>query len=278
MGVFPGESVLGEPSSELHGETHHMNSYGSQLVRKLNDDMNLDASARILCLAWWELEGCSVKSAVANILELSKCGFCATRVKHDAEPVSGLDFRISHGFVVVELKRNDMDQHAPPEFIFGERIKNTMYLRMDWGEDHLRMQLRDTDSDFQSHVRVFEARGNAVFVGVVALPVAAATAVSLGFGGLAAVILYGGMGAGVAYAESSYAGAYYERTVDSSNALVRLNAFLEEVKDREYSLTEWNCNHFVDGVLEVLLKGPPPSRSRYEKKFLAKYPDTPEID
>jgi len=60
---------------------------------------------------------------------------------------------------------------------------------------------------------------------------------------------------GAAYAEMSHWKEEFVPTKNPRVALQQLYALLNAHTDTEYSLSNWNCNHFADYVMEGLARG-----------------------
>jgi len=195
----------------------------------------------------------TVRLVADKIQQLYAHGYTAVEVKRDQDHVSDLDPVRLHGFVMVKL--------------YGKG--KTKFMRLDWGEDGLGMQLASAETAMMTYMGAGKgAESTGVSVGAVAgaaglIAVCAAfwwmTSITLAATVASATLGVGSVGVAVplgvyAAAENAHVNAEFSQVHDPSSALPRLHEFLSGFADAgtDYSLASWNCNHFANKVKELL--------------------------
>lgn len=152
-----------------------------------------------------------------------------------------------HGFVIIKVESGDSVQ----------------YVRLDWGINGLFYNVNDDWKAFPTYAEISQ-EGLTLKEGVAATALIGVPAIATGALLCAGEAVLAGLAGGAAAgAVALMASAEMDSKSASTNTwhptrhgrtLGGLCEMLKDVKDKEYSVTSWNCNHLADYICDALLR------------------------
>eukprot|EP00929_Paragymnodinium_shiwhaense_P072733 TRINITY_DN36919_c0_g4_i1.p1 TRINITY_DN36919_c0_g4~~TRINITY_DN36919_c0_g4_i1.p1 ORF type:complete len:327 (+),score=69.06 TRINITY_DN36919_c0_g4_i1:383-1363(+) len=216
----------------------------------------------------------SIHEAAERVQKLVDEGYVLVGVKRAQDLLSRADAFRLHGFVMLRILDPKVQPAIPED---GPIVQ---HVRLDWGESGLNFQMADHEEDLLSYLEQNGDQDQEAERGVVdgaAVGAMAAAAMGVAAAGAAAtamgVVVTAGTGVWLAVTAGMTAGLTVgnvrtmaeeaslwqasERYVEIENpakGLKKLRKVLLrlEVEQPEYTVEDWNCNHFANRLVEEL--------------------------
>jgi len=192
----------------------------------------------------------SADGIIKEVAKLENDGFVAVEMKRIQDRVQSGDVLRLHGAMILKLSHPDSDVHK--------------FMRIDMGCDGLAYQLCDQESELITYADANIKKLGAAWTGGAActavLTMAAMAAPAPGPREAVAAVAVWSMlpatlvtGAAVsAEVHHNYFNSW-KAVMDPTRSLKNVQEFILKNGEREYSLSDWNCNHFADRLFQSLL-------------------------